>query len=424
MWYLIYYQMCKSSSEDHTLSDTVDFLVGEESSYRYQGVTDGIMELTIGPIFELKNDEDTYVAENHWLTHHRTKDEFVKRLAKHIDCRSFEELGFVLAGGAIGSILSNTPPRDYDFFIVGLTEEQAIANITKLARKIGVGYIARTPYCITFVYKKVVIQIILRLYSSVAETLHSFDMGPSQLAFYQGQLLTTKLGQYCFDHMCNIPILAAHGPAFEARLSKYYSRGYDLVLPHFPRSCRQELKSTGKVDLPHFLIDGGELAFHTINKKPLSGYDSSHDYQDPRKIDLKNMKAIHEKRYGGLMAIQYLEEDIEDPLSLPVTFTAERLEELVGSYHRTDSISKVMELFGEVCARKLGNLIVDSKITGLVDVNSEFYKVLEDKAKDLMEEIAPYFPPSVIQPVDENIVLATSRTGSPMNYAQWYGLTP
>jgi len=77
------------------------------------------------------------------------------------------------------------------------------------------------------------IQFIMRLYKSVSEILHGFDLGSSAVGFDGSQVYLTTLSKYSYENMVNIIDTTRRSTTYEKRLSKYFYFGFDIIVPHF-----------------------------------------------------------------------------------------------------------------------------------------------------------------------------------------------
>jgi hypothetical protein len=91
----------------------------------------------------------------------------------------------------------------------------------------------RTQGCITFHCKSenITVQVILRLYATLGEVLHGFDMGSSSVAWDGWDVILTGLGKLAAENGVNILNLAARRASLESRIARYFTRGFDIVLP-------------------------------------------------------------------------------------------------------------------------------------------------------------------------------------------------
>lgn len=127
----------------------------------------------------------------------------------------------LLAGGSVLSLVSQQRwPTDLDFFVYGLTgEAEATDRAVRLIEEIrkfntehpktkrswlgDSNKVVRTPGCITFWAGSTKVQVILRLYNTLSEVLHGFDLACCAVGFtVQNEepcFLTTTLGGFCIQ---------------------------------------------------------------------------------------------------------------------------------------------------------------------------------------------------------------------------------
>ncbi|MDE2099744.1 MAG: hypothetical protein KGL39_21000 [Patescibacteria group bacterium] len=167
----------------------------------------------------------------------------------------------VMAGGAVSRAIwscadTNREPRydhwregetvpDIDLFLVGLSEAEANHQINLIAENLktvyGELFEYRTERCITFRLPRGfeyvndpitrTIQIVLRLYNTVSEIVHGFDLGSSAVAYYRGDIVMSSKGRFAFERGANILDLSRRRASYETRIVKYAERGFDIVLP-------------------------------------------------------------------------------------------------------------------------------------------------------------------------------------------------
>jgi hypothetical protein len=77
-----------------------------------------------------------------------------------------------------------------------------------------------------------VVQVILRLYGTQAEVIHSFDIGACSVLWDGACVRFNRLGRLAFTHGVNVLDLSSRRASYERRLAKYSDRGYSLILPH------------------------------------------------------------------------------------------------------------------------------------------------------------------------------------------------
>ncbi|KAF7122286.1 hypothetical protein CNMCM5793_000243 [Aspergillus hiratsukae] len=135
------------------------------------------------------------------------------------------------------------PASDVDLFLYGLTEEQAIEKIKQIETRIKDSILAetstiRTKNAITIVsqYPTRHVQIVLRIYKSLAEILTGFDVDCSCAAYDGRQVYLAPRAVGAFVTQINHVDLSRRSPSYENRLSKYARRGFEVFWPSLDRS--------------------------------------------------------------------------------------------------------------------------------------------------------------------------------------------
>lgn len=91
----------------------------------------------------------------------------------------------------------------------------------------------RNKYAITLIFNsRQKIQIILRLYKSISEILHGFDMGSVAIGYNGSDIYFTSLGKFSYEYLANIVDPTRRSTTYEKRLIKYYNRGFHIILPY------------------------------------------------------------------------------------------------------------------------------------------------------------------------------------------------
>ncbi|KAH1375251.1 hypothetical protein KXW98_005362 [Aspergillus fumigatus] len=135
------------------------------------------------------------------------------------------------------------PASDVDLFLYGLTEEQAIEKIKQIETRIKDSILAetstiRTKNAITIVsqYPTRHVQIVLRIYKSIAEILTGFDVDCSCAAYDGSQVYLAPRAVGAFVTQINHVDLSRRSPSYENRLSKYARRGFEVFWPLLDRT--------------------------------------------------------------------------------------------------------------------------------------------------------------------------------------------
>ncbi|KAJ5171817.1 hypothetical protein N7492_004410 [Penicillium capsulatum] len=135
------------------------------------------------------------------------------------------------------------PASDVDLFLYGLSEEQALEKIKHIEDKIRNTILyetttIRTKNTITIVsqYPTRHVQIVLRIYRSIAEILTGFDVDCSCAAYDGKQVYASPRAIASYITQTNQIDLTRRSPSYENRLSKYSHRGFEIFWPPLDRS--------------------------------------------------------------------------------------------------------------------------------------------------------------------------------------------
>ncbi|EAU38562.1 predicted protein [Aspergillus terreus NIH2624] len=135
------------------------------------------------------------------------------------------------------------PASDVDLFLYGLTEEQAIEKIKHIEDSIKNAILhetttIRTKNAVTIVsqYPTRHVQIVLRIYKSIAEVLTGFDVDCSCAAYDGKQVYASPRALASYITQKNTIDLSRRSPSYENRLSKYSRRGFEVFWPQLNRS--------------------------------------------------------------------------------------------------------------------------------------------------------------------------------------------
>ena len=199
---------------------------------------------------------------------------FRQKYANYFSKVNYDHL--LIGGGCvIGTLLQSQWDNDVDIFIYGLNQEEADQKVSELIGQIydsyqdalvsdfikkwhkeGNGKLDKSPeelaymlmdeaqvsnvrnkHCISleFDYGQK-IQIILRLYKSISEILHGFDLGSSAIGYDGENVHFTSLGRFSYEYLANIVDTSRRSTTYEKRLMKYHSRGFQIILPYLNMS--------------------------------------------------------------------------------------------------------------------------------------------------------------------------------------------
>ncbi len=204
----------------------------------------------------------------------KTSEEFKKQLERSYPIfYGLDYSNLLLAGGCVSSLLLKEKSDDIDLFIYGLNEAEANERVNKLIinlynniDKLKVGWLTKdrkkekpnpvedhkgnehlykeyadntntivvyNGNTLTIHINNYKIQVILRLYNTMSEILHGFDLGSSAVGFDGSKVYFTTLSKYCYNNMINIYDGTRRSTTYEYRLKKYCNRGFSIVMPEF-----------------------------------------------------------------------------------------------------------------------------------------------------------------------------------------------
>jgi hypothetical protein len=206
--------------------------------------------------------------------------------------------GFVVCGGFVTRLLIgeenysaaapsdiiNTP--DIDVFIISNVTGMALSDkidalVRTIAKMCTTHQIKYDGRVITIDTKLIKIQIILRVYKSISQILHGFDLGSSCVAYDGNTVYFTSIGKFAYQYGYNIIDLEKRSTSYEYRLRKYFARGFDIIMPQFQMpskarpivSIKDMFELVKLTDLCEKLIDDTIIAmpYMTINDYKLDG---------------------------------------------------------------------------------------------------------------------------------------------------------
>ncbi|EKG11707.1 hypothetical protein MPH_11200 [Macrophomina phaseolina MS6] len=238
------------------------------------------------------------------------------------------------------------PASDVDLFIYGLSEEAALEKIKLIERKVKDSILAetttiRTKHAITIAsqYPTRHVQIVLRIYKSVAEILTGFDVDCSCVAYDGNQVYASPRALAAYMTQVNSIDLTRRSPSYENRLSKYSRRGFEVYWPQLDRS---------KIDPTIFERNFGRtlgLARLLVLEKLPSSTDRD-DYMDQRRRErgrpginrwarasLRSLKGNIKDKYEDEVAEWVEEDEVADYHTFTVPygekFHARKIEKLL-----------------------------------------------------------------------------------------------
>ena len=154
----------------------------------------------------------------------------------------------IMAGGCISdALMGNTPVSDNtwtfkpdcDLFFYGDISASDATNL--LMKFVGLLSVDITAFYVTKSQNAVTInidngshydiQFVLRIYNSISEILHGFDLGASSFAYDGDNIYATGMSNFCYQSSSNIVDLSKCSSTFEYRLGKYMKKGFSIICP-------------------------------------------------------------------------------------------------------------------------------------------------------------------------------------------------
>ncbi|KAK8234423.1 ankyrin repeat protein [Phyllosticta capitalensis] len=218
------------------------------------------------------------------------------------------------------------PASDVDLFIYGLDEAQAIDKIRQIEAKIKDAILeetttVRTKNAITIVsqYPTRHVQIVLRIYKSIAEILTGFDVDCSCAAYDGKQVYACPRALAAYMTQVNTIDLTRRSPSYENRLSKYSHRGFEVYWPQLDRS-----RIDPTIFERHFARTLGLARLLVLEKLPTSTDRDA--YMDQRRQE-RGRPAINRRNPYARAFSGNIKDDHEDEVAEWVD------EEEVSNYH-------------------------------------------------------------------------------------------
>ena len=207
-----------------------------------------------------------------------------------------------VAGGSIVNILTKSTNKlnDIDLFIYDLDLENAKLKIDHIINAIK-QKASDLKYVINiyvFDTRKVLqVQIILRLYDSLAQVLVGFDVDCCCVAYDGKNLITTDRGFNALKYRVNVANLNRRSPSYENRLIKYSTRGFDVVTNFDYKAIYNKLFFMAPENygftrlLEQELINNGQLKniifSNTLRFRQIASYTSAYAQSSYAKYNLE-----------------------------------------------------------------------------------------------------------------------------------------
>jgi len=279
----------------------------------------------------------------------KSRTEFKKKFdEKYPFLKKISMKNLLIAGGSVSNIIrdKHNSESDIDFFIYGLTPKKATVrvkewlidilipktlqhkdkkknfkdssdeddsnsfddNVPNKNKKdkikeyiIGNYKLIRNKNTIAIFLEdeEIKIQLIFRLYCTISEILHGFDLGSSAVGYDGDNVYFTSLGKFCHEHSCNIIDTTRRSTTYEYRLAKYFGRGFNIVLPKFDitklRTTYFKYGESEICELPHFIfgyksIVGNKIIIDQFYNKYTNNSDYDLEPMNPLNVYYQSFK--------------------------------------------------------------------------------------------------------------------------------------
>ena len=197
-----------------------------------------------------------------------------------------------------------TDPRynveDIDIFLITKNSEEATNKVHELLNHFKTKskdcMFLRTPYFISVwdPESQVEVQIILRLYNSIAQVISGFDLDSCALAFDGEKLYCMPRFIRAVQFGYNLVDPERQSPSYAARLKKYARRGFKVAIPGLnpKRIISSSITNLDAIGLAKFLRKisyQNENCCHVQSEQFASGDDPYNErYTDERDMDLSD----------------------------------------------------------------------------------------------------------------------------------------
>ncbi len=220
----------------------------------------------------------------------------------------------IIAGGSLVNIITKSTEKisDVDMFVYGLDAKSAKKKVDHVINAIkqkstDMNYETRVYMnknvinIYVFDKKKLLqIQIILRLYDTLAQVLVGFDVDCCCIAFNGTNLLVTQRGLNAIKYRVNVANLSRRSPSYENRLIKYSFRGFDVITDFEYKQIYNKMFFMASENygftrlLEQELINNGQLKniifSNTLRFRQTSSYTSAHSIYAKYDLEIKDVQ--------------------------------------------------------------------------------------------------------------------------------------
>jgi hypothetical protein len=220
----------------------------------------------------------------------------------------------VVAGGSLVNIITKCADKvnDIDVFVYGLDRDAAKAKIDHVISSIKQKAIDMKYDTRVYMNKNVIniyvfdtkkllqVQIILRLYDTLAHVLVGFDVDCCCVCYDGKNISVSDRGFYALKHRVNVANLKRRSPSYENRLIKYSFRGFDVVTDFDYESVYNKMFFMSSENygftrlLEQELINNGQLKniifSNTLRFRQTASYTSNHSVYAKENLEIKDIR--------------------------------------------------------------------------------------------------------------------------------------
>ena len=275
-----------------------------------------IKSITIDELEYIPTDfADSIVLTGSKIREQISNDDFNKEFSK----KTFDLLTYIhwdniiVAGGSLVNIITNNSGKlnDIDMFIYGLNNEDAKLKIDRVISSIKQKAIDMKYDTRVYINKNVIniyifdtrkllqVQIILRLYDTLAQVLVGFDVDCCAIAYNGKELLVTERGLCALKYRVNVANLKRRSPSYENRLIKYSFRGFDVVTNFNYKKTYNKMFFMASENhgftrlLEQELINNGQLRNiifnNTLRFRRTASYTTNHSFYGRGSLEIKDV---------------------------------------------------------------------------------------------------------------------------------------
>lgn len=347
--------------------------------------------------------------------------EFNKRAKRVLGCLAdfpyFDK--FVLAGGAVGSILyndSNDWGSDIDLFPVNIDNKELVFILGELvkrleshAKEIGATlYANQVENCYTFQMMKDYlpilgcgkVQVIAKTFSTISDVIYDFDLGSCAVAYNGKEVYFAPSAVFAYTHFLNFVSFSNYRYTYNRRIKKYFDRGFGIVLrdadeEKYDSEVKLFTNSWLKLDTMQFHLSksAGKNIYisscHTNEDTPISEenyYGVGNVYGNAEGISRYNVDNYIRGWKGRFVSFttvpSYCVEHFDEPKTPYFSSMGKMVENCLG---REIKVEKMTKMFGPTATAEIIAIFTNGGFNKNVldydQIGFEFQKLMEEQCE-------------------------------------------